>query len=491
MGLKARPNSEDRQRSYEFSKMSVTEISRLVRHGVVSPVEVLEWFIQQAEATNPSLNAIVAQRYEAAVEDARRLETRIQRGWDAGPLAGIPFTTKEMVSVEGMPITAGSLMREGAKARQDADVVARLREADAIIIGVTNQSELGLWYESTNPVYGRTNNPYHLEHTAGGSSGGEGAAVGSGFTGFGIGSDMGGSIRIPAFYCGTFGHKPTGRSVPTAGHFPVDFSNQRMKEPPSTRYISIGPITRDAEDLRPIFDIVSGRGISEEPHRIEPEKLTVHMIEDPGMKLASAPDPRVVEAVREATRVLESAGAQTREYDGPSLRKSMAIYTHALAEENGDFDLRTMLGGGRKPSLLKELPASFLGRGSHSRPALLLIASERFLSPRRSKIEKYSRIRHQLQEAFDAYLGRHGVLVMPTLPNPAPRHGGTLRRPFDLAYTALWNALEVPVTAVPMGFTDAGIPVGIQIVGARGHDDLTIGVAELLQSGGASWKPPY
>lgn len=490
MGLKARPNQGDRKRSYDFEAMSVTETVSLIRHGVISPIEVMESYIRAYESRNEGLNAIVAHRFELALDEATRLETRIQRGWDTGLLAGMPYTTKEMMSVDGMPITAGSLHRTGAVAHRDADAIAHLRKADAIPIGVTNLSELGLWYESDNPVYGRTNNPHDRNRTAGGSSGGEGAAVASGMTGFGVGSDMGGSIRIPSFYCGTFGHKPTGGHVPTAGHFPHEYSKSRMEKPPSARYISIGPITRHAEDLRPLTDVMSGRAprFNEPPPGLE--DVMVYVMDEPDMQRTSKVDATVKAAVHEAAKDLADAGATITPYAGPSLNRAIDIYTHALAEESDGMDLRTMLGGGKRPSLLRELPAMMVGRSKHSKAALMLVAGELFLSPKDARIEALSGARLRLQAEMDAYLGRNGIIVMPTLPNPAPLHGGTLKTPFDIAYTGIWNVLEVPVTSVPMGFNAAGVPVGVQIIGARGNDDLTIGIAEILQSASAGWTSP-
>src|SRR6202011_2168840 len=167
------------------------------------------------------------------------------------PLLGVPFTVKESIAVRGMPNSAGLVARQGLASEDNAPAVQRLLDAGAIALGVTNTSELTLWIESNNRVYGQTSNPYDGTRTAGGSSGGEGAAVGSGGSPFGIASDIAGSIRIPAFFCGVFGHKPSAGLVPNSGLYPPAPGE-------SGRMLGTGPLARRAEDLMPLLRIIAG-----------------------------------------------------------------------------------------------------------------------------------------------------------------------------------------------------------------------------------------
>jgi fatty acid amide hydrolase 2 len=490
----------DERHIREFAGVPATELAARVRRGAVHASEVLDAFAEQLERHNPNLNALVAGRLDDARREAAAIDDAVAAGEDPGPLAGIPFTTKEMVSVEGLPVTAGSLARKDAVASRDATFVRRLRDAGAIPIGVTNQSELGLWFESSNPIYGRTNNPYDSRRTAGGSSGGEGALVGAGLNAFGIGSDMGGSIRLPAFFCGVFGHKPTGNFVPTSGHFPVDYSDHRLPTPPSTRYISIGPMSRHASDLLPILRTISGACPDDDyaidPTIDEPSEMAgkrVFYLEDPGMRMASGTTEPQADAVRRAVRALRNRGADVRRWDGPRLEHAMMVYTCMLTEMDDGIGLEGLLSGNGSNgvSLIRELPRLLRGKARHTIPAMMVVLGERFTKPSPEDVKKMSTYGRKLRDEIDEHLGDDGVLVLPTFPRPAPRHGTTVLRPFDLAYTALFNVTESPVTAVPMGLDrGTGVPTGVQIVGRRGMDHLTISAAIALEKEGHRWEPP-
>ena len=236
-----------------LTERSAVDLAAAIHSRKLTASEVVEAHIELLEQANPRLNAIVADRFEQARAEARAVDQRIAmialRSEDFDelpPLLGVPFTVKESIALDGMPNTAGVLARREHRASHTATAVKRLVEAGAIPLGVTNTSELTLWIESENPVYGRTNNPYDPSRTAGGSSGGEGAAVGSGGSVFGVGADIGGSIRIPALFCGVFGHKPSAGLIPNTGMWPSSSGE-------AARMLAIGPLARRAEDLMPLL----------------------------------------------------------------------------------------------------------------------------------------------------------------------------------------------------------------------------------------------
>ena len=203
---------------------SASEMARALRAGEVSSLELVELHIARIKAVNPVLNAVVAERYELARQEARAADEALAAAGDEealSPLLGVPCSIKECFALEGMPQASGLVKRKDIRATSDATTVARLRQAGAIPVGVTNTSELCMWMESANRLYGRTSNPYDPTRIVGGSSGGEGAIVGAGGTPFGLGSDIGGSIRMPAFFNGVFGHKPSGGLVPGTGQYPM------------------------------------------------------------------------------------------------------------------------------------------------------------------------------------------------------------------------------------------------------------------------------
>ena len=232
---------------------SAMDLSRMLRNRSLSPVELLEAHIKRIQIVNPHVNAFVENRYETARMEARAAEKVLRKADPDSlpPLLGIPCTIKEFFAIEGMGWTGGLLSRKGMTASADSTAVSRLRAAGAIVMGTTNVPEGGLWMETYNKIYGRTRNPWNPERTCGGSSGGEGALVAAGASPFGIGSDVGGSIRIPAAFCGTVGHKPSGRLLPNTGHFPPAIGD-------AGAYLCSGPLCRRVEDLMPLLRVLAG-----------------------------------------------------------------------------------------------------------------------------------------------------------------------------------------------------------------------------------------
>lgn len=230
---------------HDLMGLSAAQIAADVRRRELSPVEVVSAHIEHAKRVDASINAIAHERFHAALEEARHAERMVLRGETLGPLHGVPCTVKEGLGFGGLPHTAGSTLRLAHRAKADATVIARIRAAGAIVIGLTNQSEMALWPAASNLVYGRTENPWCVGRSAGGSSGGEAAIVATGGSVFGIGTDGGGSIRIPAAYCGVFGHKPSSRTAPLTGHVPLDeMFGSLPGAQDMARYFAPGPMAR-------------------------------------------------------------------------------------------------------------------------------------------------------------------------------------------------------------------------------------------------------
>lgn len=236
------------------TERSAVSLAHAIRAGELSAAEAIETHIAVHERFAPQINAIVADRFDAARREAAAADERIAAAGASDalpPLLGVPFTVKESIAVRGMPLSAGLVARRDYRADRNATAVQRLVDGGAIPLGVTNTSELTLWIESDNRLYGRTNNPYDRSRTAGGSSGGEGAAVGCGGSPFGLASDIAGSIRVPALFCGVFGHKPSAGLVPNTGLWPPTSGE-------SGRMLGTGPLARRAEDLMPLLRVLAG-----------------------------------------------------------------------------------------------------------------------------------------------------------------------------------------------------------------------------------------
>lgn len=471
---------------HETLTASVVELSRRVRQGELSPVELVEQHIHRIEAVDPHLNALAAQRFERALEEAREAERAVLRGEALGPLHGVPCTVKEFLAIEGMPWTAGCHARRGVLAPEDATIVARLRAAGAIVLGSTNAPEGGLWHETDNPVYGRTNNPWDLRRTPGGSSGGEGALIAAGGSPFGIGSDVGGSIRIPAAFCGIAGHKPTGGLVPNTGHYPT--------APPGEPMLTCGPMARDVNDLWPILRVIAGPDGTDpqarewglrDPSSIDLRRVRVLPLESNGR---TRPWPEIREGVRNAVDALLDRGARAGRLQVEGLERAFEIWAAMLQASGTSYD--EAVGGGRPVRLGRELWRWPLGRSVHSGGVLALLTIDRIARALRLNPEPLAAMGPTLRDALEAELGDDGVIVHPVYTRTAPRHRGMLLRPpWDIGCTALFNITTLPVTVVPVGLDSRGLPVGVQIAARRGRDDLTLAVGAALQEAFGTFTP--
>src|SRR5882672_9166799 len=235
----------------EINFLSATEMAEQIRHQQLSPVELIEAHLSQIERLNPKLNAFVQMDADGARRRAKDAEYAVGQRKQLGPLHGVPISIKSSIEVAGMRCEAGSKLHTGVVASQDAPLVARLRDAGAIVLGVTNTPEFLMAWETDNLLYGRTNNPWDLSRTPGGSSGGEAAAIAAGMSAGGIGSDGGGSIRVPAHFTGICGLKPTPGRIPATGHFPASVG-------PFALLGVVGPMARNVDDLKILFAVMQG-----------------------------------------------------------------------------------------------------------------------------------------------------------------------------------------------------------------------------------------
>jgi fatty acid amide hydrolase 2 len=475
-------------------QISARQLAERIRRGDLSAAEVVDTHIRRIEAVNPFINALVAERFAAARREAALLDRRVRGGPAPGRLAGVPFTVKEMIAVAGMPCTFGCRNRAGLTSAADATVVARLRAAGAIVLGVTNVPEWGMWYETYNEVYGRTHNPHAPGRTAGGSSGGEAAVIGAGGVPFGVGADIGGSIRMPAAFCGVYGHKPTAGLVPLTGQHPV-YADSAAN--PRSPYLVIGPMARSARDLALLLPIMAG------PDGVDPnaEPLLLQRAEDvewrgrrvwllpaPRVKLARPASAPLRDAVTAAGMVLQERGAQVEVAPDDLLRRAADIWFAAL-QSVGSTPFAELLGGGRRVRVLRETAAALAGRSAYSWPALFFALAEALGRKGERSLRSGLAELERCAGALQQLLGDDGVLITPVHPRPAPRHNEPVLFPFDFLYTAFFNALRVPATAVPFGFAADGLPLAVQVAAARGGDHLTIAAAIALEDAGPAWSP--
>src|SRR5271170_2911638 len=309
----------------ELTFLSAVSMAEQIRQGKLSPVELVDAHLARIERLNPKLNAFVQVDGEGARRQARVAEDAVARGEKLGPLHGVPVSIKSSIEVAGLRCEAGTKLRSGFVAAQDAPLVSRLRKAGAIVLGTTNTPELLMAWETDNLLYGCTNNPWDLSRTPGGSSGGEAAAIASGCSAGGVGSDGGGSIRVPAHFSGICGLKPTPGRIPATGHFPTSVG-------PFAMIGVVGPMARTIADLKLMFEIMQGPDDGDTsaapvpvrwPSDANVKKLRVGYFEDDG-RTPVTEETRM--AVRTAAEALRRAGFEVRPFRPEGLEKAQQVW---------------------------------------------------------------------------------------------------------------------------------------------------------------------
>ena len=474
---------------HEYLRLPAVELAKRVREGSVSPTELLEVHIARIKQVNPSINALVADNFDEARKRAVEIEADLKAG-RADPNAaflGVPFTVKELISVRDHPNTAGVVARSGAIAQEDAPLVERLRAAGGIVLGVTNVAEAGLWLESHNRVYGRTSNPHSLSRIAGGSSGGEAAIIAAGGSPMGIGADIGGSIRNPAFFNGICGHKPSGGLLPSTGHWPPAVGDRG-------RFCVSGPMARSVADLEAMMEVFSP---AQDPHRDEgqvhfakmaapdPKEVTVYYFENNGLTFVS---DAVKRAVGEAVSALAKRGHRVEAWRPPGLWRAAELWMSQVSRSSSE-SVRELLGDGSPIPLAKEWWKMARGKSNHPLYSLVMASLE---SVGESSDERSQKLRAhgiELQREIESKLNGRGVLICPVYPRQAPRHHHPLLSPIAFSYCGVFNVLELPATAVPTKTWPRGLPVGVQIVGRRFDDALTLAMAALVEKSSGGFRP--
>lgn len=468
---------------------SGVRLAAAIRSGATTSRSVVEAHVERIRRVNPVLNAMVEDRFDDALREADAADAVVASGGSGAlsPFHGVPCTIKEIFAFPGMRQTGGLFSRRGCVAGEEATAVARLRKAGAVVMGTTNVSELCMWMETSNKIYGRTNNPYDRTRIAGGSSGGEGAIVGAGGSPFGLGSDIGGSIRMPAFFNGVFGHKPTGGLVPGTGQFP-------LAENDALRYLCTGPLARRAEDLMPLLRILAGpdgvdQGAYEQPlgdpGEVDVSALRVVDVRGNGFRAVSRD---LQDAQGRAAVALAEHGADVRRVRIDSLKKSLEMWA-AMMGDAADTSFAELLGDGRRVNAGRELARLAARRSKHTLPAVGLALLERAgdLFPERA--ERSVAAGKRMAEELEEFIG-DGVMLYPSHTSVAPRHNRPLLIPVNWVYTAIFNVAELPVTQVPLGLDDEGLPIGVQVAASRGNDHVCIAVAMELERIFGGWRMP-
>jgi Asp-tRNA(Asn)/Glu-tRNA(Gln) amidotransferase A subunit family amidase len=462
--------------------LAAVSMAEQIRKKKISPIELVDAHLKQIEKLNPKLNAFVHVDAERARRAAEAAEAEVISNKKLGPLHGVPISIKSSIAVAGLRCESGTRLRAGFVSAQDAPLVARLRAAGAIVLGVTNTPEFLMAWETDNVLHGRTNNPWDLERTPGGSSGGEAAAIAAGMSAGGVGSDGGGSIRVPAHFSGICGLKPTPGRIPATGHYPESAG-------PFALIGVVGPMARTVADLKVLFEVMQGPDCGDTcaapvplrwPSEAEARRLRVGYFEDDG-RTPVTPETRA--AVCTAAEGLRSAGFQVEPFHREGLEEARQLW-HQLFVVAGGMLLRPMFKG--READLSPILKQFL-EWSAAEPAL---TGETLLQV---WIE-----RDRLRARFLEQMQRYPILLCPAAAIPAFRHGerswqvdGSTVNYLDAwSYMEFFNLLGNPAAVVPVGHSSEGLPIGVQIVGEPWEEEQVLSVAAALEKECGAWKIP-
>jgi len=437
----------------------------------ISSEELVRACLKRIETVNGALNAVVQIAADEAIARAREADAAMARGEMWGPLHGVPMTIKDSLDTAGMVTTGGTKGRASFVPERDATVVARLRSAGAILLGKTNTPELTLSFETDNLVYGRTNNPYDLSRTPGGSSGGAAAIVAAGGVPFDIGSDYGGSIRLPAHFCGIAGIKPSAGRVPRTGHiYPFGGLQDSFQQ--------IGPLARYVDDLSLVLPLIAGPdwidpGVTplpwHEPREVDLASLRVSFHTDNGVMTPTVETMRTIEAV---AKVLSSTVRSVDEVRPPGVEASFDL---CLALYSWD-------GGAAVSRMLREAGTTehTLQRSTSAKPISAVQLDQ--------LIARWYGFRSQMH----SFIQQYDAIVCPVNAGPALPHGA-IDAPDALApfsYTMTYNVTGWPGAVVRAGTSPEGLPIGVQIVTRPGREDAALALAKFVETAYGGYQRP-
>ncbi len=482
----------------KLTHISTTELARRIAKREVSCIEVMKAYIERINEVNPKINAIVQKREEGVLlDEARAADRELINGRKRGPLHGVPFTLKDNIETKGIVTTCGFPELARYKPTSDATVAKRLKDAGGILLGKTNVPEFTMFADTTNLVYGRTKNPYDLSRITGGSSGGEAAIVAACGSAFGIGTDIGSSIREPSHYCGIAGLKPTSGRVPDTGVL-------NCFPPFNAHWNSTGPMARCVEDLAIVTKVISG------PDGKDPNTVGMPLNGDDvdlrGLRVAycvedglSKPNEETQQMVKRCARILSDAGAKITNARPERFADAIELWVFGMVPE---------LGVGLR-QWLEEYAAKAGSKVGDKRLALsdALFEVLDFWSKegRYSEQRRYSNGRRiqQYRSEMLSFMQDFDVILCPVMNGPADSYSEQeTKKPKKLedeyavlqgsgySYCMAFNITGWPAASVPVGRSSTGLPFGVQVASKPWREDLVLKVANELEQKIGGWQPP-
>jgi aspartyl-tRNA(Asn)/glutamyl-tRNA(Gln) amidotransferase subunit A len=452
-----------------ITQMDASRIAELIAKRELSPVEVMQAHLDRIAEVNPKLNAIVTLA-DGALDTAVKAEAMVMSGAQMGPLHGVPFTVKDVIDTEGVLTQRGSPIFKGRIADEDATIVARLKQAGGILVAKTNTPEFSYSVETDNLLTGRTNNPWNLDYTPGGSSGGESAAIAAGMSPLGLGSDVAISLRGPAAHTGIVGFKATHGRLPATGHWP------RVPR----RFWHVGPMARSVRDVALAYSLLAGPdgadGFSTSSPGVDAglgaanRPLRVGWLASPGF---GPIDPEVVATVKAAAQALSGAGCEVEEVRLPVLEQTDGVsifWQLQQMEVRSEFEKIT---AGHEAEIFRHVKTIF---DTPDTTITDFVGAEQAVE--------------RLRDGFAGYFQRYDVLLCPVTPFPATRHGlndlvvdGQTVSPFHvMSATSPFSLTGLPGLSMRFGTSHDGLPIGVQIVSSWLAESTVLRVASRLEA---------
>jgi Asp-tRNA(Asn)/Glu-tRNA(Gln) amidotransferase A subunit family amidase len=456
----------------------ITDVAIKIRTRQISPREVIDAHLERIEKLQPKLNAFVHVDADGARRQAQAAEASVLRGDADGALHGVPISIKSCIDVAGWPCPAGSRLRADYVAREDAVLVSRLRAAGAILVGNTNVPEFLMAYETDNALSGKTSNPWELSRSAGGSSGGEATAIASGCSMGGVGSDGGGSVRVPAHFCGISGLKPTPGRIPATGHFPRGAG--------AFAWLGVvGPMARTVADVRALFDVMKGPD-ADDALSAAIQARSFGERELAGMRVGILESKALGDVTRETNEAVERAASL--------LSEQFNVEPFPLKGLEQAIELWWFFFG---PMIAHLFEPIVEGREEELSPMFweyMSVANSK-IAPTVDEFMAACVKRDIVRAKIIKQMRDVPILLSPVCSAPAFRHGEGKWQPFcgyrDTMRHAQWlNLAGFPGVSVPMGFSAEGLPIGVQVIGRPNEDELVLTVAEILEATRGKFKAP-
>ncbi|XP_034834688.1 fatty-acid amide hydrolase 2-like [Maniola hyperantus] len=479
----------DLDKKHAMLKESAVTLAEKIRNKELKSEELVTACIERIKLVNPMLNAVTDERYEDAIKEAQAVDKMIEAGLSEEdlknkPFLGVPFTAKESHAVKGMLHTLGILSRKSVRADEDAECVRLLKAAGAIPVAVTNVPEINKWQETRNMVFGQTNNPYHTGRTTGGSSGGEAALSASLASPISLCSDIGGSTRMPAFYCGLYALNPT------AEHTSMKGSTLRSGKEPTMA--SIGFVSKHCEDLIPLTKVVA----DEKAHllnldrQVDVKELKFYYVEsinDLRVSPVGSDLKKVMKRVVYKLSGVVEPSDKPKPYYHEGFNHSLALWRHAMSKE-ADCFAALLTDNQGEANGLAELGKKLVGASEFTLAAIIKLLDDQVMPA--VPAAWADDLTQQLRDDLIETLGSDGVLLFPSAPTPAPYHYAAYLRPFNFALWGIFNALKFPTAQVPLGLNCDGLPLGIQVAAAPHNDALCVAVADHIGKLFQGYVPP-